>query len=66
MPRDGATSPTTLAAAGELDRRRIQDLNEEEYQQALLAIPETIRETEGDDMKQMLIDQIRQWFLECR
>ncbi|GAA6066369.1 dynein regulatory complex protein 11 isoform X1, partial [Tachysurus ichikawai] len=46
-------------------RRTRQEEHEEDYQKALISISETLRETEGPDMKEMLKDQIRQWFIEC-
>lgn len=49
------------------DRRRdIVKHNEKEFQQALVSIKERLRTTEGPDMKERMISQIRQWFLECR
>jgi len=43
-----------------------QEENEVEYQQALVTVKEKIRHVEGPDMKEMMQDQIRQWFIECR
>jgi len=48
------------------DRRVTQEENEVEYQQALVTVKEKIRHVEGPDMKEMMQDQIRQWFIECR
>ncbi|MCJ8734625.1 hypothetical protein PDJAM_G00237410 [Pangasius djambal] len=46
-------------------RRSKQEEHEEDYQKALISISESLRETEGPDMKEMMKDQIRQWFIEC-
>jgi IQ and AAA domain-containing protein len=59
-------APQTLAARAEAERRKTQEVHEQEYQQALVTIKEKIRETEGPDIKETLMDQIRQWFIECR
>ena len=40
--------------------------HEHEYVQALDTIKHKIKETEGPDMKETMMDQIRQWFIECR
>uniref|UniRef100_A0AAY4E213 ATPase AAA-type core domain-containing protein n=1 Tax=Denticeps clupeoides TaxID=299321 RepID=A0AAY4E213_9TELE len=47
-------------------RRTVQDQHEAEYQQALVAIKESVRSVDGPDFRQTLQEQIRQWFLECR
>jgi len=49
-----------------VERRKTQEVHEQDYQQALISIKEKLRETEGPDMKETLMDQIRQWFIECR
>jgi len=59
-------APQTMASRTEVDRRKTQEVHEQEYQQALVTIKEKIRETEGPDIKETLMDQIRQWFIECR
>nr|CAB3255453.1 IQ and AAA domain-containing protein 1-like [Phallusia mammillata] len=58
--------PQMLAKKTEVDRRVTQEDNEVEYQQALVTVKEKIRQVEGPDMKEMMQDQIRQWFIECR
>ena len=58
--------PQSIALRNEADRRKTQEVHEQEYQQALITIKEKIRETEGPDIKETLMDQIRQWFIECR
>ena len=55
-----------LAVKYESDRRKVQEVHELEYQQALVSVKEKIRQVEGPDMKETLMDQIRQWFIECR
>ena len=52
--------------AHEDERRKRQEKHEINYQQALVATREKIKQTEGPDMKERLQDQIRQWFIECR
>ncbi|XP_075463462.1 dynein regulatory complex protein 11 [Ascaphus truei] len=47
-------------------RSDLQEQYEAEYQHALVQIRDTVRNTEGPDMKETLQDQIRQWFIECR
>ena len=56
----------SLAVKTEESRRRLQEQNEQEYQQALITIKDKIREAEGPDIKETMMDQIRQWFIECR
>jgi len=56
----------TQATRIEVERRKTQEVHEQEYQQALVNIKDKLRETEGPDMKETLMDQIRQWFIECR
>ena len=49
------------------DRRHlVQDVHENEFQTALVTIKEKILEAEGPLMKETMMDQVRQWFLECR
>ncbi|KAM4698591.1 dynein regulatory complex protein 11 [Rhinophrynus dorsalis] len=55
-----------IAKKTETLRSELQEQHEAEYQHALVQIKDTIRETEGLDMKETLQDQIRQWFIECR
>ena len=59
-------TPQALAGKTEQQRRVTQKMHENEYQQALVTIKDKIRETEGPDMKETMMDQIRQWFIECR
>jgi len=59
-------SAQTMANRTEAERRKTQEVHEQEYQQALVSIKDKLRETEGPDMKETLMDQIRQWFIECR
>ncbi|KAK3575190.1 hypothetical protein QTP86_020914 [Hemibagrus guttatus] len=50
----------------ESSRHQMQEQHEAEYQQALITVKESVRLMDGPDIKEMLQDQIRQWFLECR
>ena len=59
-------TPQALASKTEQARRVTQKMHENEYQQALVTIKDKIRETEGPDIKETMMDQIRQWFIECR
>uniref|UniRef100_M3YBN5 IQ and AAA domain-containing protein 1-like n=1 Tax=Mustela putorius furo TaxID=9669 RepID=M3YBN5_MUSPF len=48
------------------DIRRVrQTEKEEEFQLAIEKTRDSIKETEGPDMKEKLKEQIRQWFIEC-
>ncbi|KAM9305637.1 dynein regulatory complex protein 11 [Gastrophryne carolinensis] len=55
-----------IATKTETIRSELQEQHEADYQHALVQTKDTIRETEGLDMKETLQDQIRQWFIECR
>ncbi|XP_069841302.1 dynein regulatory complex protein 11 isoform X2 [Dendropsophus ebraccatus] len=55
-----------IAKKTESLRSELQEQCEADYQQALVQVKDTIRETEGLDIKETLQDQIRQWFIECR
>ncbi|XP_077128464.1 dynein regulatory complex protein 11 isoform X1 [Ranitomeya variabilis] len=55
-----------LAENTESFRSGLQEQYEADFQHALVQIKDTIRETEGLDIKETLQDQIRQWFIECR
>uniref|UniRef100_A0A8C9JWU8 IQ motif containing with AAA domain 1 like n=1 Tax=Panthera tigris altaica TaxID=74533 RepID=A0A8C9JWU8_PANTA len=47
-------------------RRLCQIEKEEKLQLAMVKTHDSLRETEGPDIKEKLKDQIRQWFIECR
>ncbi|GAB5568942.1 IQ and AAA domain-containing protein 1-like isoform X1 [Prionailurus iriomotensis] len=47
-------------------RRLCQIEKEEELQLAMVKTHDSLRETEGPDIKEKLKEQIRQWFIECR
>lgn len=47
-------------------RNEVQLKHEQNYQEALVNIKEELRLMEGQDIKEHLQDQIRQWFIECR
>lgn len=66
LPKDQKQLPQYQAKKTEEKRREIVKHNEKEFQQALVSIKERVRQTEGPDMKERMIAQIRQWFLECR
>ncbi|XP_058246576.1 dynein regulatory complex protein 11 isoform X2 [Hemibagrus wyckioides] len=54
-----------LAEENKAVRRNRQEEHEEDYWKAQMSIFETLRETEGPEMKELMKDQIRQWFMEC-
>ncbi|XP_033471742.2 dynein regulatory complex protein 11-like [Epinephelus lanceolatus] len=62
----GPTSAQLQARRASLDRKLIQDQNEEEYQRAQLRVKQSILDVEGTDVRETLQEQIRQWFIECR
>ncbi|CAG5126509.1 unnamed protein product [Candidula unifasciata] len=66
LPSNPKNLPQTLAAKTEEQRRKTQEVHEQEYQQALVNIKENIIKNEGPDMREGMMDQIRQWFIECR
>lgn len=47
-------------------RNEVQQKHEQSYQEALTNIKEELRLMEGQDIREHLQDQIRQWFIECR
>lgn len=60
------SNPFVTAVKTEESRRVVQEENDIDYKQALVTTKEQIREMQGPDMKEMMQDQIRQWFIECR
>lgn len=66
LPKDLKQLPQYAARKTEERRREIVKHNEKEFQQALVSIKEKVRVSEGPDIKERMISQIRQWFLECR
>ncbi|KAF0886848.1 IQCAL protein, partial [Crocuta crocuta] len=46
-------------------RRLCQIEREEEFQLAMVTTHDSLKETEGPDIKEKLKEQIRQWFIEC-
>jgi hypothetical protein len=66
LPANPKATPQAIAAKTEQKRRETQDIHEQEYMQALVTVKDKLREVEGPDMKETMMDQIRQWFIECR
>lgn len=66
LPKDAKQLPQYQAKKTEERRRDIVQHNEKDFQQALITIKEKLRQSEGPDIKERMISQIRQWFLECR
>ncbi|XP_021515421.1 IQ and AAA domain-containing protein 1-like [Meriones unguiculatus] len=69
IPLTNKTGPTmnilNKAFLGEESRRIRQVEKEEEFQDAIGKTHNSLKETEGPDMKERMKDQIRQWFIEC-
>jgi len=57
-----------LIKEAEIKRRRklIQAQHEDEYRQALVALDKEVYETEGPDMKEEMMDQLRDWYIKYR
>lgn len=55
-----------VASLGDSVRRLLQVEKEEEYQLAVVKTQDTLKETEGPDLKEKMKEQIRQWFIECQ
>lgn len=66
MPSTQKNTPQAISVRVEGQRRETQSINEQEYQQALITIKDKLRDHEGPDLKETMMDQIRQWFIECR
>lgn len=66
LPKDPKQLPQYQAKKTEERRREIVKHNEKEFQQGLVNIKLKLQQTEGPDMRERMISQIRQWFLECR
>ena len=66
LPKEAKQLPQYQAKKTEERRRDIVQHNEKDFQQALITIKEKLRQSEGPDIKERMISQIRQWFLECR
>ena len=66
LPKDSKQVPQYQSKKTEERRRDIVQHNEKDLQQALIYIKEKLRQSEGPDIKERMISQIRQWFLECR
>ena len=56
----------TTAQTNTVDTRVKQEEYEDDYQKCIVAVTEQLRDMEGDNTKQSMKDQIRQWFMECR
>ena len=46
----------------EEDRRRLQRMNEDRYQKALVEVKNDLKEKEGDEIQEKLKQEIREWF----
>ncbi|NWJ03566.1 DRC11 protein, partial [Crypturellus undulatus] len=62
------TVSTSMLRAREVNtlRGEVQQRHENDYQKALVHTKDTLKQTEGLDIKESLQDQIRQCFIECR
>ncbi|KAA0713778.1 IQ and AAA domain-containing protein 1 [Triplophysa tibetana] len=62
-------NPSTLKLAvqnNEANRRMRQEEYEDDYQKSTSSVTELLWQLEGQEMKDIMKDQIRQWFIECR
>lgn len=60
-------SPLKLAVQNnEANRRMRQEEYEDVYQMSISSVNELLREQEGQEIKDIMKDQIRKWFIECR
>lgn len=66
LPTSIKNTAQSFASKTESQRRVTQKMHENEYQQSLITVKDKIRETEGPDIRETMMDQIRQWFIECR
>lgn len=57
---------TKIARKIESQRRVLQYMHQNEYEQALVKLKEQIRLSEGSNMQERMKEQLRQWFLQCR
>ncbi|KGL78221.1 IQ and AAA domain-containing protein 1, partial [Tinamus guttatus] len=64
----GMTVSTSMLRAREVNilRGEVQERHEEDYRKALVHTKDRLKQTEGLDIKEILQDQIRQCFIECR
>ncbi|KAM6963282.1 dynein regulatory complex protein 11 [Aplochiton taeniatus] len=65
-PKPNKPCAATAATQANEARRRVKQAEyEEDYQKAIIAVTDKLREIEGPDMRETMKDQIRQWFIEC-
>lgn len=55
-----------IAQATEESNRVKQKKYEEDYQKSVKVVTNQLRDMEGEDMRNNMKSQIRQWFFECR
>lgn len=62
-----ALQPAETAALAIKDATRVKQAEHyDDYLKCIEAVTKHLREVESQDMSDVLRDQIRQWFLECR
>uniref|UniRef100_A0A3Q4BVE1 IQ motif containing with AAA domain 1 n=1 Tax=Mola mola TaxID=94237 RepID=A0A3Q4BVE1_MOLML len=62
VPRPAETTAQTNTVCTRVKQEEYED----DYQKCIAAVTEQLRDMEGDNTKQSMKDQIRQWFMECR
>eukprot|EP00743_Colponemidia_sp_Colp-15_P001010 GILK01001116.1.p1 GENE.GILK01001116.1~~GILK01001116.1.p1 ORF type:complete len:850 (-),score=212.62 GILK01001116.1:85-2634(-) len=63
-PPPKAVDPLKEAENIRLLRKKYQQDNEKEYQQALIDLKDVVRTEEGPDMRERMLDDRRNWFIE--
>lgn len=66
IPLPDTVEPASVASLRKDVKKFRQMEREEEFQMAIVKAHDALRETEGPDIKEMMKEQIRQWFIECQ
>ena len=65
-PKSAEDDPTVTEAAVKKRRKLIQAQHEEEYRNALMRYDKEVEVNEGPDMKEEMMDQLRDWYIKHR
>ena len=65
-PKPRELDPVAKQTSIRARRKIIQAQNKDEYDEALVAIRRKIYDDEGVDMREQMMDKIRQWFVAFR
>lgn len=65
-PKSQKNTNVYLSKKIEEKRHQVQQQHEKEFQEALVAVKDRLRDVEGPDMRERMQDQIRQWMIEVR